>query len=121
MQALTQILSAKGTAGSALTVTIPAPAYDGAYINITGIEIWRSSNAAVTGNAILDITTTNLPGPLEWLVGNAIAAGQTIKDVDLILPIPFRSSNVGQQATIVLPAPGTGVQWSVNIYYNYNS
>lgn len=117
---VTQVISAKGTAGSALTVTIPAPTYSGGYIYITGISIWRSSAAAVAGTAVLDLTTTNLRS-LEWLVGNAIAAGQTIKDVEMQVTFPFRSTSAGTPVTFVLPAAGTGVQWSVNVMYNYNS
>lgn len=111
-----QVVHAASSSGGSLTLTIPAPANGQGKNAITRLEIWRSSSAAVAGSAILDITTTNLPGSLAWKVGNAIAAGQTIKDIDTFFDNPLVGST-GLASTIVLPAAGTGVYWSATAYY----
>lgn len=107
--------SAIGTTAAALTITLPL--VSGQFHYITSIDIVRVSTAAVTGTAVLGITSTNLPGTLAWSTGNAIAIGALVVDVRLAFPSPIKSSVAATATTIVMPVPGTGVQWRANVTY----
>lgn len=109
-------VSSLGTTATALTVTLPA-AGAGLFHYITAIEIMRVATAAVAGSAVLGVTTTNLPGSLAWSFGNAIAIGTTQIDERIALAAPLKSSVANTATTIVAPAPGTGVQWRINVFY----
>jgi hypothetical protein len=78
----------------------------------------RASTAALAGTAVLTITTTNLAGSLQWIVGNAMAAGGTQIDLEEeFQPNPLKSSVSNTNTTIVFPNPGAAVQWSCTAYY----
>jgi len=109
------VVSNTGAANGALTVTLPAVAAK--YHYISNILIQRVATAAVAGTALLNITTTNLPGTLQWNVGNAIAAGGTNTDVSISMPSPLKSSVLNTDTTIVCPAPGAACYWVVTVIY----
>lgn len=111
----TLAVTATAAANTAATVTLPAVA--GQFHYITGIEIMRTSTAALAGTATLVVTTTNLPGSLAWSFGNAMAAGATQRDVSITFPNPIKSSTVNTATTVVMPAPGAAVLWRATIYY----
>jgi hypothetical protein len=114
-------VSVTSSAGSSATLTIPGSSmYNSRYIYITGLSISRISASSVTGNAILTITTSNL-NDLSFLVGNYIAAGTSIKDVDNIYSVPLRSQNTYGSVSFSLPAAGTGVIWQATVYYYYGT
>jgi hypothetical protein len=108
-------VSATSSAGSAVTLTIASPG--SGYTYLTGISISRISASAVTGNAILTITTSNL-NSLSFLVGNYIAAGTSIQDVNITYTVPLKSQNA-TSVQFTLPAAGTGVIWQATAYYYY--
>lgn len=111
------LVAADGSANGALTVTLPAVA--GRMHSIKRIYIYRTATLAITGSATLSITTTNLPSSPTWTVGNAIAIGGTVTDVDTNLDAgTLISSSYGTDTTFVLPAPGLGVSWHVQVYYD---
>jgi hypothetical protein len=98
-----------------VTLTLPAPGA-GLFHYIESIRISRACNAALAGTAALSITTTNLGGR-AWMVGNAMAAGGTQLDVAELWPHALRSAVANTATTIVLPAPGVAVQWTVEVVY----
>lgn len=107
-------LSQAGGANAPLTVTLAG--VPGQRYYITYLMISRVATAALAGNALLTIATTNFPGPsLGWRVGNAMAAGGTSVDVLLQPSSPIRTKDAGVNTTIVLPAPGAGVHWNVTV------
>ena len=112
-------VSGIGTANTAFTTTLAAPAA-GQFHYITGIEIIRV-NATVTAVAaaasLISITTTNLPGSLGWAFGNAIGAGAYDVPVRVMYPSPIKASAAATATTVVCPAGGAGVQFRVNVYY----
>jgi hypothetical protein len=103
-------------ANTAATLTLAAPGA-GLRHYITGLEITRNATAALAGTATLVITTTNLPGPLAWSVGNAMVAGGTQIDVQRDFSQPLQSSAQNTATTIVCPAAGAAVLWRINAYY----
>jgi hypothetical protein len=108
-------------AGSASTgATLVIPGVRGMRHAITSLHIQRSNstNAAVTGNATLTITSQNLPGKPSWNVGNAMAAGATQTDVRLRMRYaPLISVIPGADTMIAAPLPGTGVTWTMSATY----
>lgn len=115
IQPTTLAATATAAANTAATATLPAVA--GQFHYITGIEIMRTSTAALAGTATLVVTSTNLPGSLAWSFGNAMAAGATQRDTTLTFDNPLKSSVVNTATTIVMPAPGAAVLWRANVYY----
>ena len=106
---------ANPAANTGATITLPAVA--GKYHYITAIRIARTATAALAGSAQLQITTTNLNG-LTLEVGNAMVAGGTQNDLTTdFAPNPIRSQVVNTATTIILPAPGAAVRWSVQVFY----
>lgn len=107
-----------GAANTATTLTINAA---GAnlfhYLHRILVKRVNESAAAITASAALSITTTNLPGTLSWVVGNAINAWAHLIDVDETLPSPVRSSAANTNTTIVVPAAGAGVRAEVMVFY----
>lgn len=111
--ALTVVLFPAANTGGTLTL----PAVAGQFHHITAIILSRSATAALVGSATLAITTTNLPGSLQWRVGNAMVAGGTQRDVELFWDNPLKSSVANVNTTIVLPAPGAAVLWGAIVTY----
>lgn len=105
-----------GAANAAVTLTIPAPGV-GLFHYISGLYVARAGAAALAGTAVLVITSTNLPGSLAWSVGNASAAGSTLRDVEYQPAQPLKSLVANTATTIVAPAPGAGVLWRINALY----
>lgn len=114
-QPTTLAVTVTAAANTGATLTLPAVA--GQFHYITGIEIMRTSTAALAGTATLVATSTNLPGALAWSFGNAMAAGATQRDLVITFPNPIKSSVVNTATTVVMPAPGAAVLWRANIYY----
>jgi len=108
--------TATGTGAGAAVVTLTLPAVRGARHAITGIQIYRATDANVGQSAPLVITSMNLGG-LSWTVGNVHTDGTTITDVDMKFNNPLMSDLASQPTTIVLPPPGTGVIWNAHVTY----
>jgi hypothetical protein len=107
------VLSAANTAA---TLTIPASGA-GLFHYVTSVELVRATSAAVVGTALLAYSTTNLPGPLGWTAGNAIAIGQSIIDASNYWATPIKSSVANTATTIVAPAAGAGVLCRITATY----
>jgi hypothetical protein len=103
-------------ANTGATLTIPA-AGAGLFHYITAILIQRVATAALAGTAILTVTTTNLPGALQWRFGNLMAAGGTQTDLNMAFTQPIKSSVANTATTIVVPVPGAAVSWTVVVHY----
>lgn len=97
------------------TITLPAVANNFHYV--TRLRIVRSATAILVGTSTLAITTTNLPGALALRVGDAMAAGGTLVDMDGAFINPVKSSAAGVNTTIVFPAPGAAVLWTATAWY----
>lgn len=108
------IVTATGTAGSAVTATLPVVATNFHYI--TMLEIVKYATATITGTATPTIaTTTNLAGNPAFTFGTAQTIGTTLVS-HYESPTPLKSSVVGTATTIICPAT-TSVIWRVNIFY----
>lgn len=97
-----------GGANAIATITLPAPGA-GFFHYITSISWMRHCTAALVGTGAFNITSTNLPGALKWRVGNAIAVGQHLVDVDFVPATPLKSSVANTATTIVAAAAGAAV------------
>jgi len=106
-------VTAVGTAGAAVTLTLPA--VTGNFHNITHIQITAYTTSARTGNATpITVTSTNLPGSPAWTFATAGAVGTTdIKTIESAI----KSSTANTNTTIVCPAT-TNVIWRVQVIYN---
>jgi hypothetical protein len=111
----TLAVTALSTANTAVTATLPAVA--GQFHYITAIRVTRACTAALTGSAVLAITTTNLPGSMAFTAGNACPVGTTQRDVEIDFHNPLKSSAVGTATTIVCPAAGAAVVCRINVMY----
>lgn len=109
-------VTATAAAGTAITLTIPAPGA-GLFHYITYLNVRRATNVAEAAAAPLTITTTNLPGSPIWTVGTAVPLGGQVVDVDLQLSNPLKSSVANTATTIVAPDPGTNAIWRLNAGY----
>lgn len=108
-------VTALSATNAAVTATLPAVA--GQFHYITAIIVTRSCATALTGSAILAITTTNLPGSLAFTAGNACAVGTTNNDVVWMLSAPLQSSVVNTATTVVCPAAGAAVVCRITVVY----
>ncbi|UTU07804.1 hypothetical protein CcrC1_gp119 [Caulobacter phage C1] len=110
------IVTATGSAGAAVTLTLPTAAP--LTHHITFISITRFAAIALTANGAPSIvTTTNLPGGLAYSLPREAAALGTAFSMREDYSNALRASDVGP-TTIVLPAT-TGVIWRVTVgYYN---
>lgn len=108
-------VTATGSAGASVTLTIPAVV--GKFHLITHISITAYTTAARTGGTTpVIVTTTNLPGSPAFTFASAGAVGTT--DPKVIEPdTPIRSSVANTATTIVCPAT-TSVIWRVQVFYN---
>lgn len=107
-----------GTAGTAVTCTLPAAASQFQHISL--IEITKYATAAITGTTTpVVVTSTNLPGNMAWSFETAQAVGTVVERLYL-QHVPFKSSVINTATTIVCPAI-TSVIWRVNVqYYLYS-
>lgn len=111
----TLAVTATGTAGSAVTLTLPSVASQ--YHYITAIEIVLYTTVARVGSATpVLVTSTNLPGSLVWDFQSVGAIGQSERQFSSY-PSCLKSSSSGTATTIVCPATTSAI-WRVNaIYY----
>lgn len=109
----------EGTTGAAATITLPA-APRKIHV-ITSLRISRTCTTAITGTAVLTITSTNLQDAggttATWSTGNACAVGALIVDVNCSYPDGLRAAIANTATTIVMPAPGTAGFWSGQATY----
>ena len=111
------LVTGTAAANGALTLTLPAGGLN-LFHYITALYITRTATAALTGNATLVVTSTNLPGSMAWSFGNAMAAGGTQNDLALQMAgNPIKASAANTQTTIVMPAPGAAVLWRAWVAY----
>jgi hypothetical protein len=108
-----------GGANAIATATLPA-AGPGLFHYITSIHIARVNTAALSGGAILTITTTNLNGR-QWRTNNQASitiATQSLQTIlDKSFPFPIKSQVANTATTIVCPAAGAAVSWQIVIDY----
>lgn len=123
--AVSSSVTSVGTANTALTVTIPASGVGTQFTHISAIYITRANGAtaSVAGTAAASITTTNIPGPLQFRYSDAGLAAATVETGLLFQKaIPIKTITANTATTIVLPAPGataTTVYWLVTVDYFY--
>lgn len=102
---------------SAATLTIPAGT---GYAYIVGIDIVNcAGGTAVTAAAPTFITTTNISGSPQYMVGSGVTAGLCTSSP---VPVPvngIRSTAPNTATTFVLPTFATNQTVSVNVYYYY--
>jgi hypothetical protein len=108
-------VTATGTSGSAVTLTLPANPASFHYIDT--IQITRYAAVAIVGTATpIVVTTTNIPGNLAFTFATALALG-SIDSQSLISPSDgLKSTVINTNTTIVCPAT-TSVIWRVNVLY----
>lgn len=118
-QVLPTLLVATTLSAANTTVTLTLSAVSTSVHYISSIEIVRinDSAAAVAGTALLNYTTTNLPGSLVFSSGNLLVAGDQRVDVDKTFSIPLKSSVINTNTTIVAPAAGLGIKTRITVYY----
>ena len=115
--AATKAVTATGTSGNGVTLTLPAVA--GQFHYITIIEITKFNAQSVSGSSTPRvITSTNLPGNLAWTMGNAEGGtGQGSSARIVHMPaMPLRSLVANTPTTIVCPASTDNI-WRINVYY----
>lgn len=103
--------------GNNAIATVTLPGVSGKFHFITSIRLVRVAIAAVGGGAMLQDTSTNLPGNPIWTTGNAIAVGQQIVDLDYRPTTPLRSLASGVATTITMPAAGANAFNGINVSY----
>jgi hypothetical protein len=101
--------------GAGDTVVVTAVSGGSAGTALTFTE--NCTNMTMDGSGTLG--GTNESGQLlSWTVGNAIAAGGFLKDVDYNPSCGvLKSAVAATPTTIVCPAPGTGPIWSISVSY----
>jgi hypothetical protein len=105
-------LAVIGGANAPATLTITASGA-GIFHYITYLHISRSATAALAGAVLLQVTTTNLNMPNVWRTGgNMIAGGYNVL-VDKEFFYPLRSITANTNTTIVCPAAGAAVSWTI--------
>ncbi len=109
-----QCVTGQGASAAALTITLPAVASMFHYI--VSIRITALTSVAPTANGTpVNVTTTNLPGSLAWLFGNAPTLGNTQEKYESPAA-PIKSNVAGTPTTIVCPVVAS-LLWRVNVYY----
>jgi hypothetical protein len=103
-----RVVQIDGSANATTTITLTA-AGAGLFHYITSISWYRHCTAALVGTGAFNITTTNLPGTMKWRIGNAIAVGQNLIDVDFRPVTPLKCSVANTNTTIVAAAAGAAV------------
>lgn len=110
-------LAVTGTAAANTGFTVTLPAAPNSFHCMTSITIDRAATAALAGGALLQVTTTNIPGSLSWTVADTFGAAGTVHDLELELSHALKSSVAGTATTLVFPAPGAAVSWRANVTY----
>lgn len=108
-------VTASATAATA-TATLPA-AGAGLFHYITSIDVHHVATTAVPGTAVVTVTTTNLPGSMQWTAGNASPAGQKVQDVLDVPAKPIKSSVANTATTVVAASFGATAVSRVNVHY----
>lgn len=110
------IVTATGTAGAAVTLTVPAPGA-GLRQYLTYLSINRFAAALLTaGTTPVIVTTTNLPGSLAFSIPAEAAAQGTLDRWREDFAFPLATSALNTATTIVCPAT-TNVIWRVTAGY----
>jgi hypothetical protein len=114
VQADQEYLEVVGTAGSAVTLTLPAPG-PGLFHYVSRLQVQRAVSAGPLTPAAspLIVSTSNLVGSRTLrLPANADPTG-TIAEQIVAGSKPIRAVNANTVTTVICPAT-TGVQWIVN-------
>ena len=109
-------INGTAAAGSAATLTIPAPP-SSQYIYITEIDIEINTSAATASEAV--VTSTNLgASSIKWAIGLTAAAGAVSS---LVIPYPttLKSTTAATAVTIVGPTGVAGMLQNFNACYFY--
>ncbi len=110
-------LSVSVTGVESAAVTLSLPSVSGQFHHITHIEIVKYVGTAIAaGAAPIIVTTTNLPGGMDF---NFRRVG-SVADAEVAVytfSSPLRSSAVTTATTIVFPAV-TGVKWVARVVYH---
>jgi hypothetical protein len=118
---LMQGSKAAAAAGQTVTLSFPAGTQPTWRIEVYSIDIRliNGTATAVTGSAILGITSTHLGG-LNCDLTNAMAAwyDRIVMSHDWDKPIALKADQPGVSPTIVLPTPPAGCYWQWNIGYD---
>lgn len=107
-------VTATGTAGSAVTLTLPSVASQFHCITVIEIVCYTVLARVGTGTPVL-VTSTNLPGNLVWDFQSVGAIGASERQFSSFVA-PLKSSVNGTATTIVCPAT-TSVIWRINVAY----
>lgn len=105
---------------SAATITITPPG--GSYVYICGVDIENCAGAsAVTAAAETFVTTTNLTGSPQWMIGSGTTAGACQPPAHYsFAPGSVKSAQIGTAVTFVLPTFATNQTVNVNVWYYTN-
>lgn len=112
----TLMVVAKSAANAIVTATLPAPGA-GLFHYITWLRIVRMCTTAITGTAVLDVTTTNLATSVTFSTGNACAVGSTNPVVESNFSSPMQSTTANTATTIVCPAIGAAGICKIEVMY----
>lgn len=111
----TNIVTATGTTGQAVTATLSALADNFHYITFVEIAKFFTAANAASGTPLV-VTTTNLPGSVAWSFGQPTGViGQEVTKASSFFS-PVRSSALNTNTTIACPAT-TGIIWRINVHY----
>lgn len=110
------LVTAVGTAGAALTLTLPAPP-GGLRHYLSFLQVNRFAAALLTAAATpVTVTTTNLPGSLAYsFEADAAAQGTMVRQRE-DFQFPLSATTQATATTIVCPAT-TGVIWRATAGY----
>lgn len=103
---------------SAATITFNAQS--GLYFYLTSIDIENCAGAsAVTAANPTAVTTTNLTGSPQWMIGSGTTAGACQPTINVTWPTGLKSAAPGTNTTLVLPTFATNQTVRVNAYGFY--
>jgi hypothetical protein len=119
LEPATLLVTTYGTANTATTLTIPA-AGAGLFHQLTKLIVraFNESASAIAASAVLNITTGNLPGTLNFRASNDFPAWAMRELVRLDFDAaPLRSSAANTNTTVLVPALGAGVRAEILAVY----
>lgn len=103
---------------SAATITITPPG--GQFVYITGLDIINCAGTVVTAAAPTFITTTNISGLPQYMLGSNSTAGLCATSATFIQGTGgLKSATAGTAVTFVFPTFVTQQTASMNIYYYF--